>query len=163
MISIEQLTVEIGGRKIVENANALIADGEKVGLVGRNGAGKSTLLSVILGQAGAHVRSTGRAAFSSTFGFLPQVPIEGGLGLEPIGFSHVLSARGLDVLDEHLNAARTEMAKDPSAENIDRYSDLEEQYRAAGGYGPARPQNARVGVDRIDVTVVAAEIDIVLR
>ena len=143
MISIEQLTVEIGGRKIVENANALIADGEKVGLVGRNGAGKSTLLSVILGQAGAHVRSTGRAAFSSTFGFLPQVPIEGGLGLEPIGFSHVLSARGLDVLDEHLNAARTEMAKDPSAENIDRFSDLEEQYRSAGGY-EAESQMARL-------------------
>ncbi len=143
MITIEQLTIEIAGRPIVRDANVLIGDSDKVGLVGKNGAGKSTLLSVVLGEPGAHIRSQGRVTFSSTYGYLPQVPIEGGLGLEPIGFSHVLSARGLDVLDEELNRARTQMAKDPTEEAITAFSDLEERYRNAGGY-EAEAQMARL-------------------
>jgi ATPase subunit of ABC transporter with duplicated ATPase domains len=54
--------------------------------------------------------------------------------LEPSGFSHVLSARGLDVLDDALDQARRQMAKDPSEENIRHFSDLEEQFRENGGY-----------------------------
>ncbi len=57
-----------------------------------------------------------------------------GLGLDPTGFSHVLSARGLDVLDDGLEPARQAMAKDPTAEHIERFSDLEEQFRENGGY-----------------------------
>ena len=69
-----------------------------------------------------------------TYGYLPQVPVPNGLGLDPNGFSHVLSARGLDVLDDALGKARTQMAKDPSSENIELFSDLEEQFRENGGY-----------------------------
>ncbi len=134
MITGEGLTIEIAGRKILDGANFMVGDGEKVGLVGKNGAGKSTLLSVVLGEPGAHLRHEGKVSFSGSYGFLPQVPVPGGLGLEPIGFSHVLSARGLDVLDEQLNAARDQMAKDPSEENINHFSDLEERYRTLGGY-----------------------------
>ena len=32
-----------------------------------------------------------------------ELPVVGGLGLDPNGFSHVLSGRGLDVLDDALN------------------------------------------------------------
>jgi ATP-binding cassette, subfamily F, member 3 len=49
MLTITDLTYRIGGRTLLDGANAQIADGGKVGLVGRNGAGKSTLIDLIRG------------------------------------------------------------------------------------------------------------------
>ena len=64
----------------------------------------------------------------------PRPPCPGGLGLEPTGFSHILSARGLDVLDDALGRARKAMADDPSTENIELFTDLQEQFQTNGGY-----------------------------
>src|ERR1700741_1527941 len=50
MLIVDNITVRIGSRLILERANAAISDGRKVGLVGRNGSGKTTLLRLILGQ-----------------------------------------------------------------------------------------------------------------
>ncbi|HEX5007486.1 MAG TPA: ABC-F family ATP-binding cassette domain-containing protein, partial [Hyphomonadaceae bacterium] len=47
MLQIIDLTFRIEGRPLFEGASAQIADGWKVGLVGRNGTGKSTLLRII--------------------------------------------------------------------------------------------------------------------
>jgi ATPase subunit of ABC transporter with duplicated ATPase domains len=128
------VTVEIGGRTLVREASFVIADGVKVGLVGRNGSGKSSLLAVLVGETPHHIRSTGDVAAVGTVGHLPQVPVPGGRGLEPNGLSHVLSARGLDVLDDELHRARAEMAADASTGRIERFTELEERYRLAGGY-----------------------------
>src|ERR1700733_2165922 len=134
MIVGSSLTIEIGDRSLLRDASFVVGADEKVGLVGRNGTGKSTFISVIIGRPGAHVRSTGVPAIRGTWAVLPQAPVPGGLGLEPTGFSHVLSGRGLDVLDDALEKARIRMADDPSAEHISLFSDLEEQYRENGGY-----------------------------
>jgi ATPase subunit of ABC transporter with duplicated ATPase domains len=134
MIVGSSLTIEIGDRTLLRDASFVVGAGEKVGLVGRNGTGKSTFLSVVLSEPGKNVRSTGNVRIRGTYGYLPQVPEPEGLGLEANGFSHILSGRGLDVLDDALNKARTQMAKDPSAENIELFSDLEEQFRENGGY-----------------------------
>ncbi len=74
------------------------------------------------------------SASSGAFGYLPQAPVPGGLGLEPTGFSHILSVRGLDVLDDALGSARKAMADDPSEENIELFTDLQEQFQSNGGY-----------------------------
>ena len=134
MIVGSSLTIEIGDRTLLRDASFVVGAGEKVGLVGRNGTGKSTFISVVISEPGRNVRSTGSAAIRGTYGYLPQVPEPHGLGLEPNGFSHVLSGRGLDVLDDALGKARTQMAKDPTTENIALFSDLEEQFRENGGY-----------------------------
>jgi ATPase subunit of ABC transporter with duplicated ATPase domains len=134
MILGSSLTIEIGDRTLLRDASFVIGAGEKVGLVGRNGTGKSTFISVVVDEPGRNVRSTGNARIRGTFSYLPQVPVPRGLGLEPNGFSHVLSGRGLDVLDDALDKARTQMAKDPTTENIELFSDLEEQFRENGGY-----------------------------
>jgi ATPase subunit of ABC transporter with duplicated ATPase domains len=128
------LTIEIGDRTLLNDASFVVGAGEKVALVGRNGTGKSTFISVIIDEPGRNVRSTGNSRIRGTSGYLPQVPVPHGLGLEPNGFSHVLSGRGLDVLDDALGKARTQMGKDPTAENIELFSDLEEQFRENGGY-----------------------------
>jgi len=52
MLEINDLTYRIGGRPLFENAAAFIAEGWKVGLVGRNGTGKTTLLRLIREEAG---------------------------------------------------------------------------------------------------------------
>jgi ATP-binding cassette subfamily F protein 3 len=49
MLTISGLTYRIGGRILLDQASAQIAEGAKAGLVGRNGAGKSTLLDLIRG------------------------------------------------------------------------------------------------------------------
>jgi ATP-binding cassette subfamily F protein 3 len=49
MLTISGLTYRIGGRTLIDQASAQIAEGGKIGLVGRNGAGKSTLLDLIRG------------------------------------------------------------------------------------------------------------------
>jgi ATP-binding cassette subfamily F protein 3 len=49
MLTITGVTYRIGGRTLLDRANAQIAEGSKAGLVGRNGVGKSTLLDLIRG------------------------------------------------------------------------------------------------------------------
>ncbi len=50
MLHINELTYRIEGRPLFEQATAAIAEGWKIGFVGRNGAGKSTLLKLIRGE-----------------------------------------------------------------------------------------------------------------
>src|SRR5262244_3195523 len=52
MLTLSGVTYRVGGRtgrRLLNLANAYIAEGSKIGLVGRNGAGKSTLLDLIRG------------------------------------------------------------------------------------------------------------------
>src|SRR5260221_9907610 len=51
MLTINNVTVRLGGRAVLERASATIPPKARVGLIGRNGAGKSTLLKVIAGVA----------------------------------------------------------------------------------------------------------------
>ncbi len=50
MISINNLTFEIGARALYDEANWHMKPGDKAGLIGANGAGKSTLLKLIVGD-----------------------------------------------------------------------------------------------------------------
>ena len=50
MLVIDDLTVRIAGRALLEAASARIVPGARVGLVGRNGSGKTTLFNVIAGD-----------------------------------------------------------------------------------------------------------------
>ena len=128
------LTIEIGDRTLLADASFVVGAGEKVGLVGRNGTGKSSFISVLVGEAAPQLRHRGNVRVLGSFGYLPQAPVPAGLGLEPTGFSHILSARGLDVLDDALGAARAAMADDPSEEHIELFTDLQEQFQSNGGY-----------------------------
>lgn len=50
MLSMNNITVRLGGRTILDGATAAIPPGSRVGLIGRNGAGKSTLMKVMIGE-----------------------------------------------------------------------------------------------------------------
>src|SRR5436309_8081356 len=47
MLIIDDLSVRVAGRLLIETATVRIPDGSRVGFVGRNGSGKSTLFNVI--------------------------------------------------------------------------------------------------------------------
>ncbi|MGN3975018.1 ABC-F family ATP-binding cassette domain-containing protein [Tsuneonella sp. SYSU-LHT278] len=50
MIAIDNLTVRLGGRAILQDASATIPANARIGLIGRNGAGKSTLMKALIGE-----------------------------------------------------------------------------------------------------------------
>jgi ATP-binding cassette subfamily F protein 3 len=50
MLTLSGITYRIAGRTLIEDSSAQLADGWKVGLIGRNGTGKSTLLDLIRGE-----------------------------------------------------------------------------------------------------------------
>jgi ATP-binding cassette subfamily F protein 3 len=50
MLTIDGVTVRLGGRAILERASATVPVGARVGLIGRNGAGKSTLMKALIGE-----------------------------------------------------------------------------------------------------------------
>ena len=78
-LRIQDLSVKIGGDKILKDVNLHIHCGQMVALIGPNGAGKSTLLKAILGQR----EYDGLIAFSAPgmrhrkpprIGYVPQSP-----------------------------------------------------------------------------------------
>lgn len=50
MLSINEISVRLAGRLLIDHGTAQIVPGARVGLVGRNGTGKSTLFKVIRGE-----------------------------------------------------------------------------------------------------------------
>ena len=64
---IKNLSISIGKRELLLDESVGIADGSKVGLIGRNGAGKTTFLKAILGQADytGSIEYNGKAAYFS--------------------------------------------------------------------------------------------------
>lgn len=71
MLEISDLTYRVGARPLFESANAFIAEGWKVGLVGKNGTGKSTLLRLIREDAGKPSASI-RVRRGARLGFVAQ-------------------------------------------------------------------------------------------
>ena len=74
MISIDNLTVEFGGKPLFHDVNFVVNDRDRIALVGKNGAGKSTMLKII---CGLQHPTSGNVAIPSdtTIGYLPQVMI----------------------------------------------------------------------------------------
>jgi len=79
-IALDQLTVQYGAFRAVDQLNLAIHPGELFGLLGPNGAGKSTTIRVLIGQrqpTGGAVRILGRdivrewSAIKPLFGYVP--------------------------------------------------------------------------------------------
>ncbi|MFI3271748.1 MAG: ATP-binding cassette domain-containing protein [Pseudomonadota bacterium] len=76
LLSLQQVTLNLGGRPLLDGATLHVEAGERVCLVGRNGAGKSSLLRVMSGElkldAGEFVKAQG-----ANFGHMPQdIPLD---------------------------------------------------------------------------------------
>ncbi len=71
MISIKEMSLAYGARKIFSSVSVVINKCDKIGLAGSNGAGKSTLLKVLAGLEGIDAGIIDKAKYV-TAGYLPQ-------------------------------------------------------------------------------------------
>lgn len=74
ILTVDNLSVRFGERKIFSNANFYLQEGEKIGIIGINGTGKSTLLKIV---AGLEEPDEGRVIMANhcVARFLPQNPV----------------------------------------------------------------------------------------
>ena len=155
MLQAQALSVEVGGRLVVESATFTVMPRDKVGIVGRNGAGKTSLFKVL---GGAAEPTAGKVTRKGGFGYLPQDPrIDGDRQHHP-AIRHVLSGRGIDDEIVRIEKLRIAMEEAPTVQNVERYSRAEERFRIEGGYSAesqARSIAAGLGIgqDRIELPI----------
>ncbi len=155
MLQARELSVEVGGRQIVDAVSFTVMSREKVGLVGRNGAGKTSLFKVL---GGAAEPMAGKVICKGGFGYLPQDPrIEGVLDTRP-AVTHVLSGRAVDDRLDRIEKLRVAMEADPNERNVGRYSRAQDEFASSGGYAAeseARSIMAGLGLppDRMDLPI----------
>jgi ATPase subunit of ABC transporter with duplicated ATPase domains len=146
VLQAQGLSVEVGGRLVVESADFTVMPRDKVGLVGRNGAGKTSLFRVLGGEAEP---AAGRVVRKGGFGYLPQDPRIAGVLDGRSAVTHVLSGRGIDAELERIEKLRIAMEELPDERNVARYTRAEELFRTNGGYAAdsqARSMAAGLGI-----------------
>ena len=134
VLSVQGVTVRLGGREVLSDVSFGICAGEFTGLIGSNGAGKTTLFRVILGlQASAGnvlVAGRPRSRRNPLIGYVPQkflldpdMPLRArdlvGLGLDGhrFGISRPSRARA-ELIDEMLRAVDAQAFADARVGNL---------------------------------------------
>jgi ATP-binding cassette, subfamily F, member 3 len=137
MVSINNLSVFLGGKDLFDNVSFMIDKKDRIGLVGKNGAGKSTMLKAIMGllpPSGGNVSKQKGV----TIGYLPQ-EMKHNNGARII--DEVESANSkITVIEETLAdinqqlQTRTDYESDEYMQLIEDLNDLNEQFTLQGGF-----------------------------
>ena len=133
MLTINGLTVRLGGRTILDRASASLPAKSRTGLIGRNGAGKSTLMKAMIGSLEAD---------------------EGGIEMPRktrIGYIAQEAPSGTATPFETVLAADTEradlLAQSETVTDPDRLGDIHERLIAIDAYtAPARAARILIGL-----------------
>jgi len=123
MIAFRQLALQRGTRRLIEDADLVLHEGQKVGIVGANGAGKSSLFALIRGELGADAGS---------------VEIAGGkriahMAQEVSAIERPLVEFVLDG-DTALREAEAALAEAQASGDVEREAGLHGQIEALDGY-----------------------------
>lgn len=136
MISVDNLTVEFGGRPLFDNISFVVNKKDRIALVGKNGAGKSTMLKIF---AGLQQPTSGNITYPKdlTIGYLPQhMQLNDGNTVvqeASLAFEHIQQLeKELEAVNKQL-AERTDYESDEYASLIERSSYLNEQFMMSGG------------------------------
>ncbi len=133
MLTINNLTVRLGGRTILDRASASLPPKSRTGLIGRNGAGKSTLMKAMIGELEADDGGI-EMPRKTRLGYIAQEAPSG----SATPFETVLAAdtERADLLE------RSEIETDP-----DRLADIHERLIAIDAYtAPARAARILIGL-----------------
>ena len=155
MLQVQNVTVEVGGKNVVQGATFTVMARDKVGIVGRNGAGKTSMFRVLGGE---NDPAAGKVMRSGAFGYLSQDPRTSPEQEARSAIAHVLSGRNIDSDLARLEKLRVVMEKDPSDKNVAKFSKAEEEFTLKGGYSAeseARSIAAGLGLkeDRLDLAL----------
>ena len=83
-LTLENLSVELGGACVLDGVSAAVEAGEWVTLIGPNGAGKTTLLRAVAGLVraqgsieldGVPLRGLARRQLAKRVALVPQIPV----------------------------------------------------------------------------------------
>lgn len=132
MITVENLAIDVGARRLMGEVSFRVNPGDKIGLVGRNGAGKTTLTRTLSGELQP---AEGSITVSGELGFLPQDPRTG--DPDQLARHRILDARGLGTLTQQLKKASEDMASDDptiAEKAMKRFGNLTDRFQALGGY-----------------------------
>ncbi len=133
MLSLNDITVRLGGRTIIDRAGAALPPRSRVGLIGRNGAGKSTLVRVIAGMLDPDDGSA-EMPRGTRIGYIAQEAPGG----DSTPFETVLAAD----IERAALMAESETCHDP-----DRLGELHERLNAIDAHAaPARAARILVGL-----------------
>jgi ATP-binding cassette subfamily F protein 3 len=130
MLRLEEVTLAIGTREVLDGATMHLHPGERAGLVGPNGAGKTTLLRLLVGELEAERGVVVRRA-GAEIGYLPQKAVSGSTktvweeAASALGRLQRLAATLKD-LEQAVSAGR------PGA--IEKHAEATEAFRLAGGW-----------------------------
>jgi ATP-binding cassette subfamily F protein 3 len=132
MISINNLTFEIGARALYDEANWHIKPGEKAGLIGANGTGKTTLLKLIVGE----IKPT-----SGTISMAKDLKI-GYLNQDLLSYQSEKSILQVSMeaferqneLHEQIEALLKKLETDYSDDILHKLSDKQAEFEALDGY-----------------------------
>ena len=137
MLALEQITLKLGDRILLDKVSSIINPGERIGLVGPNGAGKSTLLKIIMNLRecdGGSIILSG----SETLGYLPQDGVDPDFSLTVIeevetAFSELFELETqIKKLQEKL--AITNHNSEDYSKLLERYGVLQSQLETSGIY-----------------------------
>ncbi len=140
LLEIENLAVEVGGKRILNDINLSIAEGETHVLLGPNGAGKSTLFLTILGFPQYDVvKGSIKFKGQDITGLTTAERVQLGIG---VSFQSPPSIRGVSVrdllkieshqdMDEDLNPRMQELAK--QLKFSDEFLDRDVNFGFSGG------------------------------
>ncbi|MBR5342248.1 MAG: ABC-F family ATP-binding cassette domain-containing protein [Erysipelotrichaceae bacterium] len=131
LVQISNGTVYFGANDVFENIDFTANENERIALVGRNGSGKTTLLKVLTGECEL---SSGQLIKSpkTTISYLQQ----NALALSEQTIREVFDDvfKNLKDIEKQLEELSTRMETEHDEKLINRYSQLEEEYKYQGGY-----------------------------
>ena len=137
MVILENICVNFGTRKLLDDVNIRVGGKDRVSLVGVNGAGKSTLLKII---SGGFAQDSGKVIKSqhTTIGYLPQetVRLKGKKLFEEV-YDSVESIRSIET---EMMEIESEMKLFDSTENeeyidlLTTYTELQDRFNLLEGH-----------------------------
>ncbi len=137
VLQLENISLSLGDRDLLDNLNGIINTGERIGLVGPNGAGKSTLLKIIMGiqepDSGSVNLSNGE-----TLGYLPQDGVDPDYKLTVIEEVETAFQELFD-LEMKVKAVQEQLAdtdheSEAHEKLLERYGELQTQLESSGLY-----------------------------
>ncbi|PIE24079.1 MAG: hypothetical protein CSA62_04540 [Planctomycetota bacterium] len=157
LLGLEDLSLRYGDRDILRSISLLLAEGDRLGVLGANGAGKSTLLRIL---AGREEPDSGQRTLKKglRIGYLEQVPeLDPGASVRDAA-REGLGERGkvlhqLDAL--HLAMAEPDCSPEELQRLLARQSRLEDRLDELGGHEVEHRVEAildAVGLERLDAT-----------
>lgn len=121
LVVLENVSLMLGGKAIVEDLSLRFAQGDRVGLIGPNGSGKTTLLRLMAKQQmpdGGAIR----IQKGSRIGYLPQdVTVEGGKSLLQLVIE---SVPGRAEIERELETAEADLERKAVDVNADDYEEV---------------------------------------